>query len=178
LIQCLRQARLQDVPLADHGLACPLLRDFPSVVVRPIPTPIFTNVLITAQPRQGSFKLTILPLPERNCWAIGMASCLLNFLVWFGSANIAARHSSIRHIGSKAKSPAWYSWISSFVTVVTCKRGNSDCVPRKSVFGIDLPQKPQQPTKKSRHCGDEQQSDGSRGVEASEGHVSHQRLTC
>ena len=39
------------------------------------------------------------------------------------------------------------------------------------MFGIDLPQKPQQPKKKSRHCGDEQQSHGSRGVEASEGHV-------
>ena len=102
---------------------------------------------------------------HRPCWI---------FFVWFGSANIAARHSSIRRIGSKAKSPAWYSWTSSFVTVVTCKRGNSDCLPRKSVFGIDLPQKPQQPKKKSRHCGDEQQSDGSRGVEASEGHVSDQ----
>jgi hypothetical protein len=118
----------------------PLVRNFPPVAVCPIPTPIFTNVLITAQPRQGSFKLTILPLAERNCSAIGMASCLLNFLVWFGSANIAARHSSIHHIGSKAKSPAWYFWTSSFVTVVTCKHGNSDCVPRKSVFGIDRPQ--------------------------------------
>jgi hypothetical protein len=29
------------------------------------------------------------------------------------------------------------------------------------VFGIDLPQKSQQPKKKNRHCGDEQQSDGS-----------------
>ena len=112
--------------------------------VRPIRTPIFTNVLIIAQPRQGSFKLTILPLAERNCPAIGMASCLLNFLVWFGFANIATLHSSIRHIGSKAKSSVWYFWTSSFVMVVTCKRGNSDCIPRKSVFGIDLPQKPQQ----------------------------------
>jgi hypothetical protein len=94
-----------------------------------------------------------------------MASSLLDFLVWFGSANIAARHSSIRRIGSKAKSPASSSWTSSFVTVVTCKRENSDCGPRKSVFGIDLPQK-LQPKKKSRHCGDEQQSDGNRGVEA------------
>jgi hypothetical protein len=114
----------------------------------------------------GSFKLTILPLAERNRSAIGMASSLLDFLVWFGSANIASRLSSIRRIGSKAKSPASFSWTSSFVTVVTCKRGNSDCVPRKSVFDIDLPQKPQQPRKKGRHFGDEQQSDGNRGVEA------------
>ena len=108
---------------------------------------------------------------ERDGSAIGMASSLLNFLVWFGSANIAARHSSIRPIGSKAKSPASSSWTSSFVTVVTCKRGNSDCIPRKSVVAIDLPPKPLQPKKKDRHCGDEQQSDESTGVEASEGHV-------
>ena len=64
--------------------SCPLLRNFPPVAVCPIPTPIFTNVLITAQPRQGSFKLTILPLAERNCSAIGMASCLPEFscMVW------------------------------------------------------------------------------------------------
>src|SRR5262245_42873534 len=90
-----------------------------------------------------------------------MAFCLLNFLVWFGFANIATLHSSLLHIGSKAKSSLWYSWTSSFVTVVTCKLGNSDCIPRKSVFGIDLPQKPQQSKKKSRHCGDVRQNDGS-----------------
>src|SRR5262245_18413287 len=90
-----------------------------------------------------------------------MASCLLNFLVWFGFANIATLHSSLPHIGSKAKSSVWYSWTSSCLTVVTSKLGNSDCIPRKSVFGINLPQKPQQSKKKRRHCGDEKQSDGS-----------------
>src|SRR5262245_27068873 len=98
-----------------------------------------------------------------------MASCLLNFLVWFGFANIATLHSSLPHIGSKAKSSVWYSSTSSFVTVVTCKLGNSDCIPRKSVFGINLPQKPQQSKKKSRHCGDD--SRATRVVEASEGYV-------
>src|SRR6266481_266724 len=111
-------------------------------------------------------KLTILPPAERNRSAIGMASSLLIFLVWFGSANIAARHSSIRRIGSKAKSPASSSWTSSFVTAVTCKRGNSDCVPRKSVFGIDPPHQ-----EKNRHCGNEQQSDRNRDAKGSEGHV-------
>ena len=33
--------------------SCPVIRNFPSVAVRPIPTPIFANVLITAKPRQG-----------------------------------------------------------------------------------------------------------------------------
>jgi hypothetical protein len=101
-----------------------------------------------------------------------MASSLLNFLVWFGSVNIAALHLPIHGIGLGAKSPASSCWTSSFVTVVTCKRGNSDCGPRKSAVGIGLPQKPQQSKEKGRHCDDEQQSDGSRGVEASEGHVS------
>src|SRR5262245_8732140 len=98
-----------------------------------------------------------------------MASCLLNFLAWFGSANIARRHSPIRHIGSKAKSSVSYSWTSSFVTAVTCKRRNSDCVPRKSVFGIDLPQKPQQPKKKADIAAMNSRATGV--VEASEGYV-------
>src|SRR5262249_29969068 len=102
-----------------------------------------------------------------------MASCLLNFLVWFGFANIATLHSSLLHIGSKAKSSVWYSWTSSFVTVVTCKLGNSDCIPRKSLFGIDLPKKAQQSKKKSRHCGDDSKATGV--IEASEGYVSDPR---
>ena len=153
----------------------PPLRNFPSVVVRPIRTPIFTNVLDHCTTETWvPLNFQYFPLRKGTVRRSRMASSLLNFLVWVGSANIAARHLSIRRIGSKVKSPASSCWTSSFVTVVTCKRGNSDCVPRKSVFGIDLPQKPQQPKKKSRHCGDEQQSDGSRGIEASEGHVSDQ----
>ncbi|SRR5206468_10174861 len=110
--------------------------------------------------------LQYFPLQKGSIQRLTMASRLLNSQVWDGAANIAARHSSIRPIGSKAKTPVSSSLTSSFVTVVTCKRENSDCVPRKSVFGLDLPQKPQQPKKKGRHCGNEQQSDGSRGVEA------------
>jgi hypothetical protein len=108
--------------------------------------------------------LQYFPLQTGTVQRLAMASRLLNFQVWDESANIAARHSSIRPIGSKAKTPALSSWTSSFVTVVTCKRENSDCLPRKSVFGMDLPQKPQQPKKRGRHCGDGQQSEG---VEAS-----------
>jgi hypothetical protein len=130
---------------------------------------------ITAQPRHGFLQTSNTSPCERETFSeSGMASSLLNFLVWDGSANIAARHSSIRPIGSKAKSPVSSSWTSSFATVVTCKPGNWDCVPRKSVFGINLPEKPQQPKKRGRRCGDEQQSDGSRGMEASEEHVSNQ----
>jgi len=55
-----------------HGpFSCPFRRNLPSVPVRPIPTPIFTNVLSTPHNQDmGSFKLPILPLAERNCSAI------------------------------------------------------------------------------------------------------------
>jgi len=47
--------------------------------------------------------LQYFPLQTGTVQRLAMASRLLNFQVWDGSANIAARHSSIRPIGAKSE---------------------------------------------------------------------------
>jgi hypothetical protein len=87
-----------------------------------------------------------------------MASSLLNFLVWDGSVNIAARRSSIRPIESKVKSRAWSCLTSSFANIAMWKRVTSDCIPRKSLFGI-APETTAA-LEKGRLFGDEQKATG------------------
>jgi hypothetical protein len=91
-----------------------------------------------------------------------MASSLLNFLVWDGSANIAARHSSIRPTGSKVKSPAWSCLTSSFANIAMWKRVTSDCILRKSLFGIALAPETTAARERNRLCGDRKAT----GIEA------------
>ena len=122
-----------------HAVFSPFLKNLPSLPVRPIRTPIFTKVLITAPTRDlGSFNFQCFPLRKKNVRRIAMASSLLNFFIWDGSANIAARHSSIRLIGSKVKSPAWSCLTSSFANIAMWKRESSDCIQRKSLFEVAL----------------------------------------
>jgi hypothetical protein len=83
-----------------------------------------------------------------------MASSLLNFVVWDGSANIAARHSSIRPIGSKVKIPAWSCLTSSSANIAMWKLVTSDCILRKSLFGIALAPEATAAREKNRLCGD------------------------
>ena len=111
--------------------------------------------------------LQYFPLRNGTVRRIAMASSLLNFLVWDGSANIAARHSSIRPIGSQVKSRAWSCLTSSFVNIATWKRVTSDCIPRKSVFGLALAPEAKAAREKDRLLADEQKSDrGYRSMDA------------
>jgi hypothetical protein len=112
--------------------------------------------------RHGFLQLPILPLRNGTVRRIAMASSLLNFLVWDGSANIAARHSSIRPIGSKVKSPAWSCLTSSFANIAMWKRVTSDCILRKSLFGIALASETRAAREKNRLCGDRKAT----GIEA------------
>src|SRR4029453_12565586 len=80
----------------------------------------------------------MLPFVQKNVRRIAMASSLLNFFIWGGSAKIAARHSAIRPIGSKVKSPAWSCLTSSFANIAMWKRVSSDCIQRKSLFEVAL----------------------------------------
>jgi hypothetical protein len=101
----------------------------------------------------GSFNFQFFPCGKK-IWRIAMASSLLKFLVWDGSANIAARHSSIQPIGSKVKSPAWSCLTSSFADIALWKLVTSDCILRKSVFGIALAPEATAALEKGRLCGD------------------------
>ena len=113
----------------------------------------------------GSFNFQYFPLRKGTVQRIALASSLLNFLAWDGSANIAARHSSIRPIGSKVKSPAWSCLTSSFANIAIWKRVISDCILRKSLFGIALAPETTAAREKNRLCGD-RKAQGNRGVEA------------
>ena len=94
------------------------------------------------------------PLRKGTVRRFAMASSLLNFLVWDGSANIAARHSSIQPIGSKVKSPAWSCLTSSFADIAMWKLVTSDCILRKSLFGMALAPETTAAREKNRLCGD------------------------
>ena len=85
--------------------------------------------------KRPPLNLQYFPLRKGTVRRIAMALSLLNFVIWDGSASIAACHSSIRPIGSKVKSPAWSCLTSSFANIAMWKRVTSDCIPRKSVFG-------------------------------------------
>lgn len=83
----------------------------------------------------GSSKLTTLPfVGKETCPAIEMAYPLLSFCLWDGSANIAAHLLPVHRIGLEAKSPGLSCSTSSSAMVAMCKRGNSDCIPKKFVF--------------------------------------------
>ena len=148
--------------------SCLLLKNFPPVAVCPIRTPFSKTRL---SPHRGNpeilgFSKLNNIFAKETVRRFTMASPLLNFQVWDGSANIAARHSAIRPIGSKVKSPAWSCLTSSFANIAIWKRVTSDCIPRKSVFRIALAPEITATQEKSRLCVDEQKSDGNRSVEA------------
>src|SRR4030095_10238324 len=88
-----------------------------------------------------------------------MALSLLDFLVWDGSVNIAARRSSIRPIGFKVKSRAWSCLTLSVANIAMWKRVTSDCIPRKSLFGIALAPETTAAREKNRLFGNEQKND-------------------
>src|SRR4029453_11278011 len=117
------------------------------------------------------------PFVQKNVRRIAMASSLLNCFIWDGSANIAARHSSIRPIGSKVKSPAWSCLTSSFANIAMWKRVSSDCIQRKSLFEVALAPENTAARKKNR-LFDDRRRDRNRGTEAKERHVSDQVLKC
>ena len=99
-----------------------------------LPTPVFVKVLIIEGGTRPFSQPTIFNFAEKRHPLIEMASLLLNLQVWDGFANIAMRHSSSPPTVSKAKSPAWSCLTSSFAAAAICKRGNSDCAPKKSSF--------------------------------------------
>jgi hypothetical protein len=110
----------------------------------------------------GSLNFQYFPLRKGTVRQIALASSLLNFLAWDGSANIAARHSSIRPIGSKVKSPAWSCLTSSFANIAMWKRVISDCILRKSFFGTALVPETTAAQEKNRLCGDRKATESRR----------------
>src|SRR4029450_6224396 len=106
-----------------------------------------------------SFNFQYIPLRNGTVRRIAMALSLLNFPVWDGSVNIAARRSSIRPIGFKVKSRAWSCLASSFANIAMWKRVTSDCIPRKSLFGIALAPETTAAREKNRLFGNEQKNE-------------------
>ena len=158
-----------------HGpFSCPLFRNFPPVAVCSIPTPIFTNVFGPLHNRDR-VPLNLQYFPSRKGTVRRSDGILLaefSCMVWI------CQHCGAPFVDSPYRVKSEESGVV-FLDLIVCH----GCYVQARELGLRTeeigvryrsPQKPQPPKKKADIAAMNSRATGSRGVEASEGHVSDQ----